>query len=127
MDEFFDKWFKETYPEYMSADGQTPLEPYYSIASEAYETGFDKGYGRAEEHYLKVLDSQHRLVDESRKREEKKFEEEKCELLGIIQQKDELIGKMRNCGNCGWWYNLPDGSRDCAETCENLDNWKPRA
>ena len=25
---------------------------------------------------------------------------EKCELLGIIQQKDELIRKMRNCHNC---------------------------
>lgn len=28
------------------------------------------------------------------------LENEKCELLGIIQKKDEIIGKMKNCNDC---------------------------
>lgn len=28
------------------------------------------------------------------------LEEEKCELLGLIQAKDKLIKKMKSCGNC---------------------------
>lgn len=28
------------------------------------------------------------------------LEKEKCELLGIIQKKDEIIGKMKNCDDC---------------------------
>lgn len=30
----------------------------------------------------------------------KNLEQEKCELLGIIQKKDELIEKMKCCSNC---------------------------
>ena len=36
------------------------------------------------------------------------------------------IEKMKCCENCAWWYKLPNGQRDCAETCENLDNWSLR-
>ena len=30
----------------------------------------------------------------------KELEGEKCDLLGLIQQKDKLIEKMKCCGNC---------------------------
>ena len=40
----------------------------------------------------------------------KNFEQEKCELLGIIQKKDELIEKLKCCENCKhrhfWGNNL---------------------
>ena len=32
----------------------------------------------------------------------------------------------KTCDNCAWWYLLPDGSRDCAEACENHNNWSER-
>lgn len=35
----FDEWFEETYPEYVIKETHTFLEPYYSIAEEAYATG----------------------------------------------------------------------------------------
>lgn len=36
-----DKWFAETFPQFMC--GNEPLEPFYSVASEAYEKGFQDG------------------------------------------------------------------------------------
>lgn len=36
------------------------------------------------------------------------------------------IDQMKCCKNCAWWYKLPNGQRDCAEHCENLDNWSLR-
>ena len=36
-----DKWFAETFPQFMC--GNKPLEPFYSIASIAYDKGFQDG------------------------------------------------------------------------------------
>ena len=43
-----------------------------------------------------------------------------------IADLEAQIEKMKCCENCAWWYKLPNGQRDCAETCENLDNWSLR-
>lgn len=37
---------------------------------------------------------------EELKQQNEQLKQEKCELLGIIQQKDELIEKMKCCANC---------------------------
>lgn len=56
------------------------------------------------------------------------LEEEKCELLGLIQAKDKLIKKMKSCGNCKWCSN-----QCCIENfenpisyrgCENYSKWE---
>lgn len=44
------------------------------------------------------------------------LEQEKCELLGIIQQKDELIEKLICCGNCKHYL------RDCQYSIICLNN-----
>ena len=58
----------------------------------------------------------------------KELEEEKCELLGLIQAKDKLIEKMKCCGNCKWCSN-----QCCIENfenpishrgCENYSQWE---
>lgn len=55
------------------------------------------------------------------------LELEKCELLGIIQQKDELIKKMKCCENCNGWDYISTGEKDCIETCcSNRSNWRLR-
>ena len=33
----------------------------------------------------------------------KELEKEKCELLGLIQEKDKLIEKMKCCATCKYW------------------------
>lgn len=43
-----------------------------------------------------------------------------------ISELEAQIEKMKCCENCAWWYKLPNGQRDCAETCENLNNWSLR-
>lgn len=55
----------------------------------------------------------------------KENEQEKCELLGIIQQKDELIKKMKCCENCKHQY-YENGINYCNNRCrENLyNNWE---
>ena len=44
-----------------------------------------------------------------------------------IAELEAQIEKMKCCENCAWWYKLPNGQRDCAEHCENLDNWSLRS
>ena len=48
------------------------------------------------------------------------------ELQEEIAELEAQIEKMKCCENCAWWYKLPNGQRDCAETCENRDNWSLR-
>lgn len=43
-----------------------------------------------------------------------------------IERLEAQIEKMKCCENCAWWYRLPNGQKDCAEKCENLDNWSLR-
>lgn len=42
------------------------------IWEDGADFGYSKGYHDAEEHYLNIIDSQHKLVDESKKEEFKK-------------------------------------------------------
>ena len=54
------------------------------------------------------------------------LEKEKCELLGIIQAKDELIKKMKCCENCRH-YSRTYGhcySYDEYQNCKSLSNWR---
>lgn len=59
---------------------------------------------------IRLLELQKRLVVSTMLRELlqeiEEREKEKCELLGIVQKKDELIQKMKNCRNCKYW-NVP--------------------
>lgn len=58
------------------------------------------------------------------------YEEGECIKISVLEKENaELkaqIEKMKCCENCAWWYKLPNGQRDCAETCENRDNWSLR-
>lgn len=47
------------------------------------------------------------------------LEKEKCELLGLIQEKDEVINKMRNCANCKWKCTAIK-----RKICINYDKWE---
>ena len=44
----------------------------YECALKGAEFGYNKGYHDAEEHYLNVIDNQHKLVDESKKKDFRK-------------------------------------------------------
>lgn len=54
------------------------------------------------------------------------IQKDKGELVDKCRELEQQIEKMKCCENCAWWYKLPNGQRDCAETCENLDNWSFR-
>lgn len=61
--------------------------------------------------------------------EMQKLEEDKCELLGIIQGKDkaikeleERIEKMKCCSNCDFLFL--NGSCYYDKECKNKDHWK---
>ena len=49
------------------------------------------------------------------------LEKEKCELLGIIQEKDKVIEKMKCCLNCNFWkdkkYNVCREIKKLGKTC----------
>ena len=60
---------------------------------------------------------------------------EKCELLGIIQKKDELIKKMKCCDRCKHWLKglemeildkSKDELREPCNVCKNYDKWEIR-
>lgn len=58
-----------------------------------------------------------------------RLEKEKCELLGIIQRKDEVIRKMRNCHNCkNASFSYGDNFCNLLMTsqCRNYDKWEIR-
>lgn len=56
-------------------------------------------------------------------KENEELEKEKCELLGLIQAKDKLIEKMKNCSNCRYSCNFLEKERPCTE-CTNGDKWE---
>ena len=47
------------------------------------------------------------------------LEKEKCELLGLIQAKDKLIIKMKNCANCKCKCTAIKH-----KICKNYDKWE---
>ena len=52
-------------------------------------------------------------------------------VIELMEQENEQlkaqIEKMKCCENCNWWYRLPNGQKDCAETnCEKLSHWTMR-
>lgn len=62
-------------------------------------------------------------------------EKEKCELLGIIQQKDKLIDKMKCCDNCKHRLKVlemevldldKDDLQEPCNVCNNYDKWEIR-
>ena len=55
-----------------------------------------------------------------------KLEKEKCELLGIIQAKDEVIEKMKCCENCRHYSHTYGHcySYDEYQNCKSLSNWR---
>lgn len=60
---------------------------------------------------------------------EKELEKEKCELLGIIQRKDEVIRKIRNCHNCkNASFSYEDNHCNLLLTlqCRSYDKWELR-
>lgn len=54
------------------------------------------------------------------------LQNDKGNLVDEVKSLKAQIEEMKCCGNCAWWYKLPNGQRDCAETCENRDNWSLR-
>ena len=56
-----------------------------------------------------------------------RLQKEKCELLGIIQEKDKVIEKMKCCGNCQHQY---EGSYKNGIRCKDhldeevCDDWE---
>ena len=73
----------------------------------------------------------HRLVDKPTKqdiylREESIFIQGYRQSEKRIEELEAQIEEMKCCENCAWWYKLPNGQRDCVETCKNRDNWSLR-
>lgn len=69
------------------------------------EFGYNKGYHDAEEHYMNVIDSQHKLVDESKKEEKKK--------------------RFKHCMKCTdgtYQYGFKDGYNKCLEQIRKIVN-----
>lgn len=63
------------------------------------------------------------------------LEKEKCELLGVVQQKDKLINKMKCCDNCKHRLKVlemeildldKDELREPCNVCNNYDKWEIR-
>lgn len=55
----------------------------------------------------------------------KELEKEKCELLGLIQAKDNLIEKMKCCSNCKYSdpnTQEPSYSQEPCFSCTSTDN-----
>ena len=70
-----------------------------------------------------------KIAIQSRKARIKNLEEEKCELLGIIQGKDKVIkdfeaqiSEMRCCENCNNFRHRID--HRCNTECKNLSKWE---
>lgn len=82
MTDKFDEWFEETYPEYTIAETHTFLEPYYSIAEEAYATG---GKESADD-----------------------FENMKAGLESEIARLREIVIKAKRCAYCDIWLHNHD-------------------
>ena len=55
-------------------------------------------------------------------KENEQLKLEKCELLGIIQKKDELIEKMKRCGNCK--HHLRDCQNSLICVNNNHKDWE---
>lgn len=55
-----------------------------------------------------------------------RIEKEKCELLGIIQAKDEIIEKMKCCENCRHYSHTYEHCYPYQnyQNCKSLSNWK---
>ena len=71
-------------------------------------------------------------VDELAK-QNRNLTKEKCELLGIIQRKDEAIRKMKHCENCKHRLKAlemvvmdldKDELREPCNVCNNYDKWE---
>lgn len=58
------------------------------------------------------------------KQENEQLKQEKCELLGIIQKKDELIKKMKCCENCKHGYHDRYHTLQCIRNCINFNKWE---
>ena len=87
---------------------------------QAYLAGAEFGYNKA---FVEADKNLKAIVTDFNKAKE--LEKEKCELLGIIQAKDELIKKMKCCENCRH-YSRTYGhcySYDSYQNCESLSNW----
>ena len=78
----FDEWFEETYPEYVIKETHTFLEPYYSIAEEAYATG---GKESADD-----------------------FKNMKAGLESEIARLKEIVIKVKRCAYCDVWLHNQD-------------------
>lgn len=101
------------------ADTEEELkEDVVAAFKEGAEFGYNKGYHEAEEHYMNVIDNQHKLVDES-KREQLEYAKtiiqdlsDNSEWIADYQKGNEemkkeayksailTILKLRNCMNC---------------------------
>lgn len=72
---------------------------------EGAEFGYNRGYHDAEEHYMNVIDSQHKLVDESKKEEFK---------------------KCMKCTDSTYQYELKDGYNHVNKWCYPSKNERPK-
>lgn len=55
----------------------------------------------------------------------KELEQEKCELLGIIQEKDKVIEKMKCCRNCSHDYDEEQYiTTDYCRDCFDFNKWE---
>ncbi len=91
------------------------------------EFGYNKAKVEVEDSYRETLcNTELNLARVTQQLEE--LEKDKCELLGLIQEKDKLIEKMKSCGNCRWCSN-----HCCIESfenpisyrgCENYSKWE---
>ena len=101
-------------------------EDYINAFKDGAEFGYNKGYHDAEEHYMNVIDSQHKLVEESKVNEwhyvkDKDYPKDNksvlC-ILGDIDSENCEVGYYNDVGSGEPWhfesYHLPDDDGDNA-------------
>lgn len=133
--------------EYLNKSNLIPkVEQIELLAKHILDLQKDKGYLtdkvrelEQENEQIKNSDTLCKLIGEQKRKiaELETHNERLCQSItdfqnreaGLESQIAELkaqVEKMKCCENCAWWYKLPNGQRDCAETCENRDNWSLR-
>ena len=117
----FDKWFKSTYPEYCC--GEAVIEPYYSIASYAWECAEQKQEKVADKLYNRVISCAEHQIADLKANFDLAIEGSDLKIKELEQQ----IEKMKCCGNCAKRGHICVAEEMQGNLCgKNKDKWELR-
>ena len=105
--------FEKETEEWVENNLHSTEEDYIKAFKDGAEFGYNKGYHDAEEHYMNVIDSQHKLVEESKANEWHFVSKEG------FPSKDDIYLIIRNDGlHLGDYCCGGDGDIDCQSWCD---------